>query len=372
MIIPLSRPVINEEMVTALKDAIYNERLVGGKSVDLFEKEFADYVGSRYAVSVNSGTSALFLIMKAMGIKRGDIVITTSATFIATVNAISESGGTPLFVDIDKEDNNISVRKLEDALNSLDRKRVKAILPVHLYGRPADMDSILRIANEVGVPVIEDACQAHGAIYKARRAGSMGIASAFSFYTSKNMTVAGDGGMVVTNDEEVADKIRQLRNQGSSKNDKYLHERVGYNFRLNTINAAFGRVQLRHLDDWLNNRRKIVDVYNSKLKNVGGVVLPPNDDDLIRSAWHLFVIKTNRRDNLKEYLQNKSVETGIHYPIPVHMQPPYSRRRLLASAGLENTEIWSKNVLSLPIYNDMKVDDANFVAERVTEYFEGN
>ena len=237
MKVPLSRPSISSDMVKAVNDVFSNERLVGGRSVELFEDDFSNYIGTNTAISVSSGASALFLILKAMNIKRGDLVLTSSATFIATANAISHCGATPVFVDINKLDNNMAVQELGKALDK-HKTKIKAVLPVHLYGRPVDIEGILRIAGEYDIPVVEDACQAHGASYGSKKAGNLGYAAAFSFYTSKNITVGGDGGMITTNDYELAKKIKQLRNQGSNEGNRYLHEFIGYNMRLNTINAV--------------------------------------------------------------------------------------------------------------------------------------
>lgn len=370
MKVPLSRPSISSDMVKAVNDVFSNERLVGGRSVELFEDDFSNYIGTNTAISVSSGASALFLILKAMNIKRGDLVLTSSATFIATANAISHCGATPVFVDINKLDNNMAVQELGKALDK-HKTKIKAVLPVHLYGRPVDIEGILRIAGEYDIPVVEDACQAHGASYGSKKAGNLGYAAAFSFYTSKNITVGGDGGMITTNDYELAKKIKQLRNQGSNEGNRYLHEFIGYNMRLNTINAAFGRIQLKYIDQWLKNRREISRRYMSRLKKVREIRLQLKDDDKIKSAWHLFVIKTNERDKLKEYLENNLIETGIHYPIPVHLQPPYLADSKSPRRSLKNTEEWSQEILSLPIFNEMSREENEYVIERIIQYYEG-
>lgn len=368
MKVPLSRPVISGEMIKAVNDVFSNERLVGGRSVKLFEDDFSEYIGTNNAIAVSSGTSALFLILKAMNIKKGDIVLTTSATFIATANAISHCGATPVFVDINKQDNNMAIQELEKVLDK-HKTKVKAVLPVHLYGRPVDIEGILKIASEYDVPVVEDACQAHGASYGPKRAGNLGYAAAFSFYTSKNITVGGDGGMITTNDHELAKKIRQLRNQGSSEENRYLHEYIGYNMRLNTINAAFGRVQLKYIDQWIKNRREISKRYNSRLKKVREIRPPLEDDYKVKSAWHLFVIKTKERDKLSRYLKNNLIETGIHYPIPVHLQSPYFAGFKSSRRSLRNTEEWSQEILSLPIFNEMSREENDYVIEKIIQYY---
>ncbi len=369
MKVPLSKPCINDEMINEVVKALKNEKLVGGESVESFETQFSDYIGTQHAVAVNSGTSAIFLILKAMGIKQGDYVIVPSATFIATVNSVFNCGALPLFADIEGDSNNISPNKIVEFFE-IYGKKIKAIMPVHLYGRPANMKEILEIGNKYNVPVIEDACQAHGAKYKGEKTGSIGYAAAFSFYSSKNMTVGGDGGMVTTNDKDLADKIKQLRNQGSSMTNRYLHEIVGYNFRLNSINAAIGKVQLKYIDIWNNNRNKIAKFYYNELKNISTIKLP-NEESGMESSWHLFVIRTHGRDKLSAFLKQNGIETGVHYPIPIHLQPAY---KFLNKGNYElfETEKWSKEVLSLPIFNEMTIEEAKFVSDFIKEYYGGN
>lgn len=327
--IPLSRPIINEEMINAATKALKEERLVNGESVRLFEQDFAEKFGYGYAATTNSGTSALFLSLMARGISEGDIVIVPSATFVATINSIIYTGATPLFVDVSLADYTIDVEMVQRAIDDYGDK-VKAIVPVHLYGRPANMSKVMDIASKHQIFVLEDACQAHGAVYHGRYTGSLGHAAAFSFYSSKNMTVGGDGGMVVSNDPMLIDKVRVLRNQGSSEKNRYENRVIGFNFRLNTINAAIGRVQLKYIDSWLQNRRQISKWYLQGLKRfTDRINLPPTDGGII-SAWHLFVIRYKLRDNLKDFLSAKGVETGIHYPIPAHLQLAYRGHKILS------------------------------------------
>ena len=248
MRIPLAKPILTDEMIHAAVKALKNDLFLRGKNVEEFEKDFADYIGTKHAIAVNNGTSAFHLSLIAMGVGSGDYVITTPATFIATANAITYIGAKPIFVDISLETYNIDPQKIEEEVKKY-KGKVKAIIPVHLYGYPADMDEILEIAENYGLKVLEDACQAHGAVYKNKRVRSLGDAAAFSFYPSKNMTVAGDGGMITTNDDEIAEVVKSLRDVGRSKNKPYVHEYIGYTARMNTVNATIGRIQLKYLEE---------------------------------------------------------------------------------------------------------------------------
>ena len=269
MKIPLGKPVFDEEMEKAALDALRNERFVLGESVHKFEEEFAKYCGTDYAVSTSSGTDALKIAMLAAGINPGQAVVTSPASFIASANAIIHAQGVPIFSDINPETNNIDPVKLEKIVTA----KTKAVIPVHLYGYPADMDSINDLAEKRDLVVIEDACQAHGASYHGKRTGSLGLIGCFSFYPSKNMTVGGDGGMITTNDEKIAAAAAKLRDCG--RKSQYVHDVVGFTSRLNSVNAAIGRVQLRRLDVWNDSRRKAAKMYDSSLEGVGDLVLPP-------------------------------------------------------------------------------------------------
>jgi len=366
-IIHLMEPIVNEEMVEAVVNALKTERFLRGESVKIFEEEFAKYIGTKYALAVNSGTSALHLSLLAMGIKQGDYIVTTPATFIATANAAVYVGARPIFVDISLETYNIDTFKLEEVVKKY-KKSVKVIIPVHLYGYPCEMDTIMEIAEKYNIMILEDACQAHGATYKNRRVGSIGDAGAFSFYPSKNMTVAGDGGMVTTNNDEIARIVDSLRDVGRSKGSTYFHEYIGYTARMNTINAAFGKVQLKYLELWNDKRRKIAREYNKKLEGIGDIILPPRETDNIKPVYHLYVIRTKYRDQLKEYLEGKGIECGIHYPLPVHLQLPY--KRMGYYEGLfPNAERWAKEVLSLPMHPNLTVKDIDYIVGHIEDFF---
>lgn len=366
--VPLCKPIITYEMIRAIEIVIKHDKLTNGETVRLFEKMFAKYIGTRYAIAVNSGTTALYFSLLACGVKRGDYVITTPATFIATANAITYIGAKPIFVDISLKTYTIDTRKLEETVKQY-KDKVKAIIPVHLYGYPCNMDRIIEIAEKYNLRVIEDACQAHGAIYHGKRVGSIGDAGAFSFYPSKNMTVAGDGGMITTNNEEIAEIATSLRDVGRSKDNPYLHERIGYTARMNSINASVGIVQLRYLDEWNEKRREIAKKYTQYLQDIGDIVTPPMDTKSVKSAWHLYVIRTKYRDLLMNYLLDHGIECKIHYPIPVHLQPPY-RKMGFREGMYPNAERWSKEVLSLPMYPELTDREIEYVVKHIVEFFE--
>jgi len=361
--IPLAKPVFNKEMEKAAVSALWNERFVLGESVYKFEEEFAKYCGVDYAVSTNSGTDALQIALTALGITQGQDVITTPASFIASSNVILHVGATPIFADIDLETYSIDPEQVKRAVSG----KARAVIPVHLYGYPADMDSINEIADRHGLYVIEDACQAHGALYKGRKVGSLGDVACFSFYPSKNMTVAGDGGMLVTNDEKVANKAAKLRDCG--RKSKYVHDLVGYTARLNTVNAAIGRVQLRHLDEWNEKRRKNAQIYDRLLSDMDELILPPRGDNETRAVYHLYVIRTRHRDSLKVWLESNGIQCGIHYTLPIHLQPVYKKMFGFKEGMYPRSEELCRTCLSIPMYPDLAVSEINFVSEKIHEFF---
>lgn len=367
MKIGLIEPILTDEMVEVAIRAFKNEKFLRGESVKRFEYDFAKYVGTRYALAVNSGTSALHLSFITMDIKEGDCVITTPATFIATVNAITYVGAKPVFVDISLETYNIDPQKLEETIKKY-RDKVKAIIPVHLYGYPCEMDAILEIAERYGIKILEDACQAHGAVYKGKKVGSFGDAAAFSFYPSKNMTVCGDGGMITTNDDKIAEMVESLRDVGRSKRNPYIHEYIGYTARMNTINAAIGRIQLKYLEEWNEKRRKIARDYNKKLDGIGDLILPPKGNSKIKPVYHLYVIRTKYRDELKKFLEERGIQCGIHYPLPVHLQPPYKRMEF-KEGMFPNAEKWAKEVLSIPMHPNLTEEETEYVVSYIEEFF---
>ncbi|MDE1804686.1 MAG: DegT/DnrJ/EryC1/StrS family aminotransferase, partial [Candidatus Micrarchaeota archaeon] len=351
-------------------DAIKNERWLRGKSVKEFEAEFAKYVGARHAVAINNGTMALILSIMAMDIGEGDVVITPPLSFIATANSVIFARAKPVFVDIDPKTFNIDVRQLEQEI-AKHGGRVKAIMPVHLYGYPAEMDEIMAIAKRHNIKVIEDACQAHGASYKGRMAGSIGDAAAFSFFPSKNMTVFGDGGMVTTNDQTLSETLDCLRDCGRDMKtgNMHLHIRIGHTARMASSHAAIGKVQLESLDKWVGKRRRVAKLYNRMLKGVGDVVTPPKETAEIKPAYHLYVIRTKRRDELKAYLEKNEIECAINFPIPIHLQPPY--RAMGYKEGMyPHAEAAANEVLSLPMHQNLKKDDVEYVVNTIKRFFE--
>ena len=350
---------IAQEIDSAIAGVVKRCDFILGHAVEQFEKEFAAYCEAEYAVAVDSGLSGLQLALSAFGIGPGDEVITAANTFIASALGISSAGARPVLADVDPATYNIDVVEIRKAITS----RTKAIIPVHLYGRPADMDPILALAREHGLVVIEDACQAHGAKYKGIRAGSLGHAAAFSFYPGKNLGAYGDGGMVVTNNPAIADKLRMLRNYG--QREKYHHEVRGFNHRLDTIQAAILRVKLKHLEEWNSSRRLHAQQYAELLRDTELGL--PGKSEHTESVWHLYVVRTQRRAELARYLSEAGVSTGIHYPIPIHLQPAY--RDLGYSIGqFPVTESLAQQILSLPMYAELPTSAIEYSTSVIHEF----
>jgi dTDP-4-amino-4,6-dideoxygalactose transaminase len=344
------------EIQAAWDEALSSMRLFLGPNVQAFEKDFAAYCGVTDAIGVSDGTTALHLALRACGIGQGDEVITVSHTFIATSEAILLAGASPVFVDIDPVTYTMDATQIESAITP----RTRAILPVHLYGQCADMDAILEIANRHGLVVIEDACQAHGASYKGRKAGSMGTLAAFSFYFSKNLGAYGEGGMVTTNDPALAHRVRMTRDHGSEK--RYYHEILGWNGRLDELQGAVLRVKLPHLDAWNENRRQIAAFYNQALAREN--LFTPLEAPGNRHVYHLYVIRTDDRERLRARLNEQNIGTGIHYPVPIHMQKAFAEFKF-AQGSLPVTERVVEQILSLPIYPELTQAQAERVVEEV-------
>jgi dTDP-4-amino-4,6-dideoxygalactose transaminase len=346
------------ELREALDTVAERSDWILGRDLEVFEREFAEYCESAYAVGVDSGLSALELILRALGIGPGDEVVTAANTFVATVFAISHVGATPVLVDVDPSNYTVDTTAVEMAIT----KRTRALIPVHLYGQPADMDSINAIARRNGLWVIEDACQAHGARYKGQRVGSLGDAAAFSFYPAKNLGAHGDGGMVVTSSSWLRDRLSVLRNYGQrAKND---HIAIGYNRRLDTLQAAILRVKLRHLDRWNESRRAVAALYSELLPDE--VVKPLVGSD-VEPVWHIFAIQADERDRLAAFLNEKGIRTGIHYPLPVHRQAAF------IELGYESevypaAEAASRRLLSLPMYPELSPANVRYVAAAVSDF----
>jgi perosamine synthetase len=359
--IPLAWPVIDGEMKAAALAALDNEKLVMGESVYKFEEEFAQYCGTKHAVSTASGTAALSITIEALGIGGGSEVITTPFSFIATANAVLHAGAEPVFADVEDSGVNLSPDKTGTKIGP----KTRALMPVHLYGHPAAIGEFRDISDETGLALIEDACQAHGAKVDGQRVGSIGEAGCFSFYPAKNLTVGGDGGMITTNNEELANAARSIRDCGRNVNSKYHMGRIGYTSRLNSINAAIGRVQLRKLDAWNSSRRRLAEIYRKQLESVEEITLPPVDSDSAESVYHLFVIRTVKRDSVKDHLEANGIETGIHYPLPIHLQTPYRQRFGFAEGAFPLSEALSNEVLSLPMYPALGEDQVLRICDSV-------
>ncbi|MBS3917354.1 MAG: DegT/DnrJ/EryC1/StrS family aminotransferase [Deltaproteobacteria bacterium] len=378
---------LEEELVQVFRDGLRNASFIGGMQVESFEKEFAQFCETQHCIAVNSGTDALRFALIAAGIGPGDEVITVPNTFIATTEAISQTGATPVFVDIDERTYNIDPNKLEDYLkNRLQppasslQPRPRAVLPVHLYGQPADMDSIQEIADRYGLMVIEDACQAHGALYHSKKddqwkkAGSMGLASAFSFYPGKNLGACGEGGAVTTNDEGIAQKIRMLRDHGQAK--KYYHEFEGYNGRLDAIQAGILRVKLRCLNEWNEKRRHNASLYTQLLlpytlhstPNTRHLsLITPHEPEWAKAVYHLYIIRTKKRDELQKYLSENGIHTGLHYPVPLHLQGAYANNGF-KKGDFPVTEEVSSEILSLPMFPQLTEQQIRYVADNIKQF----
>jgi dTDP-4-amino-4,6-dideoxygalactose transaminase len=352
---------VKNDVYTAWDEVFNAMQLFLGPNVRAFESEFAAYCGVKYAIGVSDGTEALFLALRAAGITAGDEVISVSHTFIATGEAILLSGAKPVFVDIDPQTYLMDVDQIESKITS----KTRVILPVHLYGQTADMDPIMEIANRHGLVVIEDACQAHGADYKGRKAGSIGTAAGFSFYFTKNLGAYGEGGMITTNDAELARRVRMLRDHGSEK--RYFHEMIGVNGRLDELQAAVLRIKLKHLDEWNEQRRRNAAYYKNALKDLD--VVTPVEALENRHVYHLYVIRTQQRDSLRTYLNELGIGTGIHYPVPIHLQRACANLGYLPGS-LPVTERIVNEILSLPMYPELNDEQIELVSNSIHESLE--
>jgi dTDP-4-amino-4,6-dideoxygalactose transaminase len=350
---------IGSDILSSIESVIRRTQFILGEEVGLFEDEFAHYCGADHCVGVGSGTDALHLVLRALGIGPGDEVIVPANSFIATAFAVSYLGATPVFVDVSPDDFNMDVRYIEEAIT----KRTKAVVPVHLYGQPADMDAILDVANRRGLRVVEDACQAHGAMISDKRVGTFGVAGCFSFYPGKNLGAYGDGGAVVTDDPALAEQIRSLRNYGQSR--KYLHESLGFNSRLDALQAAILRVKLSRLDDWNEKRRSAARVY-ARLLSSREVVLPKEKTG-VRHVYHLFVVRHSDRDRLISSMTQRGIGCGIHYPIPLPRQKQYLDARTVPQDVPISSELAGK-ILSLPLYPEITEEQIERVATAIAEY----
>ncbi|MBP7935148.1 MAG: DegT/DnrJ/EryC1/StrS family aminotransferase [Phycisphaerae bacterium] len=349
--------LIGDEVLDAIGEVCRDAKFCLGPAVEEFEKGFAEFCETRYCVAVNSGTSALHLALRCLDIGPGDEVITVPATFVATTWAISYVRATPVFVDIDPAARTMDPALLEAAITP----KTKAIMPVHLYGQPADMGPILKIAAAHGLPVVEDAAQAHGATYRKDRVGGIGRIGCFSFYPGKNLGAYGEGGALVTNDENIAKRARALRDHGQRQ--RYVHEEIGYNYRMEGIQGAVLSIKLDFIDEWNAARRQHAADYIDRLTDLPGLTLPKMYKDR-KSVFHLFVVELNNRDGVARKLNEAGVQTGLHYPVPVHLQPAY-RDLGLTDGAFPNSERLAKRCLSLPIFPELTSAQIDHVCEQL-------
>jgi dTDP-4-amino-4,6-dideoxygalactose transaminase len=376
---------LETELLAVVKKAFSNAGFIGGPMVEEFEGDFAAFCGAKYCVGVNSGTDALRFAFMAAGVQPGDIVVTVPHTFIATTEAISQAGAQIAFVDIHEQTYTMDPEKLREYLEigceinpksgelieSASMRRVAGIVPVHLYGQTADMDPILELAEKYNLFVIEDACQAHGAQYFSKKdntwklAGSMGKAAAFSFYPGKNLGACGEAGALTTNDEAMAQRVRMIRDHGQAK--KYYHDMEGYNGRLDSIQAGWLSVKLRHLANWNESRRELAQRYHGLLSEANGSLVIPREAPWSKGVYHLYVVRVADREGLQAHLAEAGIGTGIHYPIPLHLQKAY--QALGYKAGdFPVTERVAEEILSLPMFPQLQQKSQELVAAKVLEF----
>ncbi|OFI05784.1 UDP-2-acetamido-2-deoxy-3-oxo-D-glucuronate aminotransferase [Clostridium acetireducens DSM 10703] len=351
---------IEKEIDEAIKDVLESTQFIMGPNVKELEKEIADFTGVKYGIGVANGTDSLMLTLKALGVGSGDEVITTPFTFFASAEVTSVLGAIPVFADIDKNTYCIDPKSIEEKIT----EKTKAIIPVHIFGQMCDMDSIMDIAKRHNIPVIEDACQAIGAEYKGKKAGSFGVAGCYSFFPTKNLGCYGDGGMIVTNDQDLAEKIKMLRVHGSKV--KYHHEVIGYNSRLDEIQAAILRVKFKYLNKYNELRREKAKIYNELLKDTP-VVLPVEEKNY-KHIYHQYSICVEKRDDMVSYLKNKGVATSIYYPIPVHLLKVYENLAY-KKGDLPVTENICERVFALPMYPELPIEQQEYVVSCIKEFY---
>ncbi len=355
---------IKPEIDAAIARVIESSKFIGGEDVAKFEEEFASYIGSAYCIGVNSGTDALILGVRALGLGQGDEIIIPANTYMSGALAASENGAKPVFTDIDEEDFGINLKDLVNKINN----RTKAVIITHLNGQPDKVDEIKNILKKSGrkIYLIEDACQAHGAYYKGKRVGSFGIFSAFSFYPGKNLGAYGDAGAITTNDKKLAEKYKLLREYGQSK--KYFHDVIGINSRMDTIQAAVLRVKLSHLDNWNTKRRGIASQYDKFFeKHLAFIKIPKHFKDR-ESIYHLYVIRVKERNKLLEHLTKNNIQALIHYPVPLHLQKAYGYLGYV-KGNLPIVEKVSSEILSLPMYPQLTKEKQNYILEKIVEFY---
>ena len=360
--LPAQMRGIRKEIDVAIARTLDNCSFCLGPDVAQFEKDFARFCGAEHCVGFNSGTSALHVAMLLLNVGPGDEVITTPFTFVATSWAISYVGAKPVYVDIDDATFNLDPKLVEDAITP----RTKAIIPVHLYGHPADLEPLLKICRKHSLPLVEDAAQAHGAKYRGKIVGTFGAMSCFSFYPGKNLGAYGEGGALVTDNDAFAARGRALRDHGSTR--RYYHDEIGFNYRMEGIQGAVLGVKLKYLDQWTRERRRVAKHYSELLADTP--LQLPYEADYAESAWHLYVVRHPRRDELKKHLENNQIGCGLHYPLPLHLQKAYAHLRY-KDGSFPLAEKAARECLSLPIYPEIAEEQIQRVAEVIREFFRG-
>lgn len=380
---------IKEEADKKVLEILSSAQYIMGENVKEFEKEISEYLGVKHSISVGNGTDALIIALKALGIGEGDEVITTPYTFFATAESISIVGATPVFVDVDIDTYNIDPEKIEEKITD----KTKAIMPVHIFGQPCDMDSINKIAKKYNLKVIEDACQAIGAEYKGKMIGGISDIACFSFFPTKNLGCAGDGGMIVTNDDELATICRALKAHGSGENGKkaynllnniveeveedratdntvynplkYYNYLIGHNSRLDEVQAAILRIKLPLLDGWNEKRRENAKFYNQQLSNTG--LVTPHEDDYVKHVYHMYILQSEKREELVEFLRENGISTGIYYPVPIHLQKAYTKLGY-KEGSLPNAEYLSKRTFAIPMFAELTNEEKEYIVENLKKF----
>lgn len=357
---------IKDEIDSTISRVVENSIFIMGKEVEEFDKNFAKFVNANYSIGVGNGTLALHLALLTTGIKKGDEVILPVNTFIATSEAISYCGARPIFVDVEEDTYNINPDLIKKAITN----KTKAIIPVHLYGNPCNVDKIMEIAQENSLKIIEDCAQAHGAEYKGKKIGNFGEVSTFSMFPAKILGAFGDAGAVVTNNDELAKKVRLLRNHG--KSTKYEHLIEGYNYRIDALQAAILNVKLKHLDKWIEKRREVASLYNKLFSenNLLKFVKIPNENKDGKHCYYMYVIRVKNREKLQAYLKENNIATGIHYPIPLHLQPAYKHLNYKKGDFLIAEKL-ADEILSLPMYPELTTEQVNYIADKIKDFYKG-
>lgn len=354
--------IIQQEIIKMWEEIVSNTDFILGKYVALFERQFADYCNTKYCIGVNSGTDALLLALKALGLGVGDEVITAANTFVATIEGIVHAGCSPVLVDVFPDTYNINYTKIEERISN----RTKAIIPVHLYGQPADMEYIMELAKKYNLYVIEDASQAHGATYKERKVGTFGDVACFSFYPGKNLGAYGDAGAVVTNNIQIAEMLNKLRNHGGI--EKYQHDIIGFNTRLDSLQAAVLLSKLKHIDNWNNKRIENACIYDKLLMKTDGIVTPGIINN-VNHVYHLYVIRMLKgdRNQMIKYLMSKGIAVGIHYPKPIHRIEAYKK---FTDKNLAVSEKVAQEIISLPMWPGLRNEQIEYVSEQINTFME--